>query len=313
MSGTQVRGAVSVIIGAYNAAAWIGEALDSVLAQTHPVLEVLVLDDGSTDETATIVRSFGGKVQYLREEHRGRPYRNRGIMASTGEFVAFIDADDYWHPEKIELQAQLLRARKVEWVICDSEWLDSATGRLTAPVGAPIREGDILQALFLNNFIVASTPLVARRVLEEIGYFDETPDVAPVEDWDLWLRIAARFQVACVGAKLVTLRLHGDSFLARTPLARRVLSLETVIARASAREPTRLGPLRRKALFNVYHAAGVRAFRQEQGQEARSYFSKAWRQRPARLETIVYLMLSFLSARTADSVVKLKRRLHRSR
>jgi len=307
VSESRVPLSVSVVIGAYNAAAWIGQTLESVLAQTYPVLEVIVVDDGSSDETAAIVQSYGAKIQYLAEEHRGRPHRNRGILESRGEVVAFVDADDFWHPWKIEQQVQVLRARGVAWGICDSQWLDAATGRTTAPEGVPVREGDILEPLFLNNFIVASTPIVARHVLNDIGCFDETPDVAPVEDWDLWLRIAARYPVACVHEKLVTLRLHDDSFLAATPLARRVLSLEHVVARAVAREPARLSRLRKEALFNVYHAAGVRVFRQQRPEEARPYFLKAWRQRPARPQTIAYLVMTFLGARTAASIINLKK------
>jgi glycosyltransferase involved in cell wall biosynthesis len=96
-------GNVSVVIGAYNAGAWIGQTLDSVLAQTYPVLEVLVIDDGSSDDTAQVVKSYGGVVRYLRENHRGRPHRNRGILAASGDFVSFVDADDYWQAKKIEL------------------------------------------------------------------------------------------------------------------------------------------------------------------------------------------------------------------
>jgi glycosyltransferase involved in cell wall biosynthesis len=302
---------VSVVIGAYNAAAWIGQTLHSVLAQTCPVLEVLVVDDGSTDETAAIVRSYGAQVQYLHEEHRGRPHRNRGILASRGELVAFVDADDYWHSTKIEKQLSRLCAQGAAWVICDSEWLDSASGRHTGPVGTPVREGDILEHLLLHNFIVASTPIVARRVLDEIGHFDETPEVAPVEDWDLWLRIAARYPVATVNEKLVTLRLHDDSFLATTPLARRLLSLEHVVARAVARDPARLSGLRRRALFNVYFSVGIKAFRQQRLEEARSYFLRAWRNRPMNLETAAYLMLTFTAARTSSALVKFKRQLIR--
>jgi glycosyltransferase involved in cell wall biosynthesis len=310
MTMPRVPGSVSVVIGAYNAAAWIAQTLDSVLAQTYPVLEVIVIDDGSTDSTASIVQSYGAKVQYLVENHRGRPHRNRGILASRGEIVAFVDADDYWHPRKIEEQERLLQRGGFAWVICDSQWLDSATGRLTAPVGVPVQEGDILEALFLNNFIVASTPVVARHVFDDVGYFDETLDVAPVEDWEMWLRIAERYPVGCVHEQLVTLRLHDDSFLAATPLARRVLSLEQVVRRAAARQPGRLGQLKREALFNVYHAAGVKEFRGKRLEEARPFFWKAWKQQPTRLETMSYLVMTFLEGHISKAFIGLRRRLY---
>jgi glycosyltransferase involved in cell wall biosynthesis len=299
---------ISVVIGSYNAEAWIRQTLESVLGQTYGVSEILVIDDGSSDATPAIVRSYGGVVSLLSEPHRGRPHRNRGILASSGEFVAFVDADDLWQPTKIEKQLHMLLAQNVDWVVCDSQWLDAETARIGPPVGEPIRGGDILESLFLNNSIVASTPLVRRRALDDVGYFDESPAVAPVEDWDLWLRIAARYPVACVNEPLATLRLHADSFLAATPLERRVLSQATVVRRAAHREPKRLGPLTARALSNVYHAAGVRLFRRQQIGAARGYFLNAWRHQPARLESLGYVLLSLLGERVSMNALKLLRR-----
>lgn len=313
MSKPHTFPSVSVVIGAYNAAAWIAETLESVLAQTLPVLEILVIDDGSTDGTAGIVQAYGGRVTYLHEAHRGRPHRNRGIQWSRGEVVAFVDADDLWHPTKVEKQLQLLQARRAQWAICDSQWLDEASGQISAPIGPPPGDGDILEALFLNNFIVASTAVVARRVLDEIGYFDETAEVAPIEDWDLWLRIAAKYPVACLPERLVTLRLHSDSFLAATPLARRVRSLENVIGRASAREPERLEALKGRALSNVYYAAGVKMFREKRLGEARRYFLNAWRQSPIRPAPIAYLMTTLLGEKVAGTILGLRHRPGRGR
>jgi GT2 family glycosyltransferase len=299
---------VSVVIGSYNAEAWIRQTLDSVLAQTHGVSEIIVVDDGSSDATPMIVGSYGGALNLLSESHRGRPHRNRGILASSGECVAFVDADDWWHPTKIEKQLGALVAQNAEWAVCDSQWLEAETGRLGPPVGEPARGGDILESLFLNNSIVASTPLVRRRALDDVGYFDESPEVAPVEDWDLWLRLAARYPVTCVPEPLATLRLHGDSFLAATPMARRVRSQEIVLSRAASREPERLGPLLGRALSNVNHAAGVRLFRQRRTAEARPYFLSAWKHQPARLESLTYVLLSLLGVRASMGALRVLRR-----
>ncbi len=300
---------ISVVIGSFNAAAWLKTTLESVLSQTHPVDELIVVDDGSTDATAEIAGAYGSRIRFIQEEHRGRPHRNSGIDVSRGAFIAFIDADDYWHPAKLERQLGRMRAQRTEWVVCEAEWLDSATGRTLPAVGMTLREGDILEALFEQNFIVASTPIVSRRVLEAVGGFDESPEVAPVEDWDLWLRIAARYPLACEREPLATLRLHGDSFLASTPLSRRVRSLENVINRASAREPMRLGPLRRIALHNSYYAAGVEAYRQRRGSEARGFFARAWQQRPGDIAALAYAGLSWMPQQTAVRLRKLARQL----
>jgi glycosyltransferase involved in cell wall biosynthesis len=304
---------VSVVMGSYNSAAWIAATIDSILAQTHPVAEVVIIDDGSTDRTAEIANSYGSRILLVQEQHRGRPYRNRGIQASKGALVAFIDADDYWHPEKIERQLARMREQRAEWVICEAEWLDMEAGRLIAPVGMAAMEGDILEALFLHNFIVASTPVVARRVLDAVGGFDESVDVAPVEDWDLWLRIAAMQPLACVRERLATLRLHTDSFLASTPLTRRIQSLENVINHSAEREPARLGPIRAVALHNAYFAAGVGAFRQGRTPEARTYFLKAWRQHPTDFGALAYAGLSWMGPMASARLLKLRRSLRDGR
>jgi len=174
---------------------------------------------------------------------------------------------------------------------------------------APVQDGDILEALILNNFIVASTAIVARSVFEEVGYFNEAPDVAAVEDWDLWLRIAARFPVGCVRKNLCVLRLHGDSFLAALPTASRVAHMEGVIERAVGRHPSRLGPLRNRALANVSYAAGVQCFRRQDFGEARRYFVAAMRHGTARVDAIGYLLLTFLGPSLGTAVVRRKRRL----
>jgi hypothetical protein len=191
--------------------------------------------------------------------------------------------------------------------------LDSASGHLSDSLSAPEQEGDILEALLLNNFIVASTPLVARHVFDEVGFFDESTAVAPVEDWDLWLRIAARFPVARVTERLAVVRLHQDSFLAATPVSRKVRSLEEVVTRAVDREPHRLGKLRKRALFNIYHAAGVQQSRRGQNREARALFWRALQQRPGRPETIGHLLLTLVGRTAAAWIIGLKRGLSRAR
>lgn len=223
--------------------------------------------------------------------------------------MAFVDADDYWEPTKVERQLSVMTISGARWAICDSRWLDVTTGTLSTPVGAPMREGDILEALFLSNFIVASTPIIARPIFDDIGAFDETPSVAPVEDWDMWLRVAAQHPVVCVDEPLVTLRLHADSFLAATPLARRVRSLEFVVESAVAREPKRLGRLRSRALYNIYHAAAVKTFRQKRLSESRHYLVKAWRARPASLESVAYLAATMLGGNVSAALTNVARRI----
>jgi len=108
--GTDTSDNISVVIPAYNAAGTIGRALDSVIAQTHPAREILVVDDGSTDRTAQVVSEYGGRVEYLYQDNAGPgAARNAGIRAAHGEWIAFLDADDEWLPHRLALQAELLQ------------------------------------------------------------------------------------------------------------------------------------------------------------------------------------------------------------
>jgi hypothetical protein len=130
-----------------------------------------------------------------------------------------------------------------------------------------------------------------------------------VEDWDLWLRIAARYPVGCVRQKLATLRLHPDSFLAALPNSQRVGNLEGVVARAAAREPGRLGRLKGRALSNIYYSTGLRLFREHRPREARPYFLQALRHNPASLDSIGYVILTLLGANAAGWMIGVKRTL----
>jgi len=294
-----VRHTVSVVVPSYNASEWIEEALGSVLAQTHPVLEVLVVDDGSNDGTPEIVQRYGRGVKLLQEAHRGVPQRNRGIAESRGQFVAFLDADDFWKPLKIEKQLGAIARDGTEWVICEADWLDSSTGRIGRAGGSPVREGDILESLLGGNFIVTSTALVSRRALESVGPFEESRRVMPGEDWDLWLRLAARYRVSAVREELCTLRLHQSSLMTEITVDNAVLGQENVIRRAVESNTVRLGHLRRPAFANVYYSTAVRLFRQGRLGPARTYFWRAWTHNSRLLQALAYFAITFLGQSTA--------------
>jgi hypothetical protein len=202
-----------------------------------------------------------------------------------------------------------LRALRAEWVACGADWFDMATARHIPGIAEALHEGDILEALFLHNFIVASTAVVSRRVLEEMGGFDESADIAAVEDWDLWLRIASKYPLAVIREPLAEVRLHEDSFLASRPLDHRAASLEHVINRAAAREPVRLGGQRHLALHRAYFGVGVSAFRRGLRAQARRYFGQAWRNNRRDAAALAYIGISWMPTHVSDFAVKLKRRV----
>jgi hypothetical protein len=180
------RPSVSVVIAAHNAADTVGGALSSALAQTVAPLEVVLIDDGSSDNTADIAGILGDPIRVIRQSQRGpSAARNAGIAAARGQWVAFLDADDQWHPSKLECQLAALESRPGT-VLVASDWSrDLPRGPLPAVVSQSIVTTRNL--LVLNRF-QTSTVLAERDAVRRAGGFDSRLDGA--EDWDLWLRLS---------------------------------------------------------------------------------------------------------------------------
>jgi hypothetical protein len=182
---------VSVVIPTYNSATLVTQAIDSALAQSAAPAEILVVDDGSTDDTRERLAAYGPRITYLLQENQGvAAARNLGLSRARGQYVAFLDADDVWHPQKLELQL----------VVFDnnSELALLGTGRtwpldLTLPRRGPIRP-IAWRDLAVKNHFVASSVLVRREALDRAGGFDRS--LHGPEDYDLWLRIAQTAAVA---------------------------------------------------------------------------------------------------------------------
>lgn len=183
---------VSVIIPTYNCARYLEEAIDSALAQTYPRVEVVVVDDGSTDNTEAVVRSYGPRVRYVHQANAGTPSaRNTGVAASTGELIALLDHDDRWLPEKLALQAPYFSDPTVVMVHGGGRVFDAETGRITSEYLPEPELGthDLLEWCRVG----CATVVLRRSALEAAGPFD--PSVPGADDWDMWIRISARGRV----------------------------------------------------------------------------------------------------------------------
>ena len=186
---------VSVVIPTFNSAPLVVEAVESVLAQTRPADEVIVVDDGSTDDTAARVKAFGDRVKYVHQPNaRVAAARNTGLAHATGDIVAFLDADDAWHPRKLERQLAVLAARPDIGLLATG--LTPWPGAFAAPAGDPMTNTAALplDRMLLTNRIATSSVVVRKTVLDRIGAFDT--ELFGPEDYDLWLRAG---QVSAAG------------------------------------------------------------------------------------------------------------------
>jgi len=198
---------VSVIIPTYNRAKLISDSIQSVLDQTYVDWELIVVDDGSTDETAQVVAEFGEQVTYIYQENAGPSRaRNTGFAASQGDFISFLDSDDCMLPNNLETLAALLDARPEASIAYGRYYWFHDNGQISRPDG-PTFDGQIFHQLVLEETMMLGTALIRRACVEEIGGFDET--VRYQMHWDFYLRLAqAGFTYACCKCNVTLIRVH---------------------------------------------------------------------------------------------------------
>lgn len=202
---------VTAVIPAYNAQQWIGNAIDSVLAQSYPSIETIVVDDGSTDGTTAVVSRYGDVVRHVRLSKSGvSTARNIGAKVGTGELIAFLDADDTWERRKVEVQVERFSARPDAVAsFTGTRYVDQRRGTETSRTCR--LESDLVRGLLLYSCIVGppSALMVRRSVFENVGGFD--PAFSQCADWDMWIRLAGVGPVDIVAEPLVRYRVHSEN------------------------------------------------------------------------------------------------------
>lgn len=205
-----MRPLVSVIVPTYNRASYLVQALDSAIAQDYGNIEIVVVDDGSTDDTPAVLQSYAGHVLSIRQANQGVSVaRNTAIAASTGDYIALLDSDDIWLPGKLERQmAYLLSNPEVGMVGCHAVAIDQASTRLdVAPIFPDQNEGWVsLETILLRSPLPVDTLMIRREYLPAPLPF--TPGVRFGEDWEMCLRVAARAPVWFMAMPLAAVRVH---------------------------------------------------------------------------------------------------------
>jgi glycosyltransferase involved in cell wall biosynthesis len=209
---------VSVIIPSYNAGGYVAEAVASVLVQTYQPLEIILINDGSTDDTDEVLLRYVGKMRYFYQPNRGlSATRNRAIALARGELIAFLDADDVWLPEKLARQVDCLTQNpRIGLVHTNYVKLYSDTGIHSPHEPLNITDGRCYTRLVLGNVLLVSSVVLRRECLDRVGVFDEKIPQRTCEDYDLWLRIARHFEFAYIPEALMLYRRHAGNMSNKT-------------------------------------------------------------------------------------------------
>ncbi|MES9888132.1 MAG: glycosyltransferase family A protein, partial [Candidatus Sedimenticola sp. 6PFRAG1] len=188
---------ISVVIPTHNRATVLERALASVLTQTHPAMEVIVVDDGSEDRTRELLAQKFPSVRYLHQPNQGvSSARNLGIANARGDWIAFLDSDDEWLPGKLQAQKELL-SNHPDIRICHTEEIWIRDGKRVNQMKKHTKQGGVIFRHCLPLCVISpSSVMIHRDVFEQVGVFDES--LPACEDYDLWLRICARYPVAFI-------------------------------------------------------------------------------------------------------------------
>jgi glycosyltransferase involved in cell wall biosynthesis len=252
---------VSVVIPTYNSASFLPDAIGSVLAQTYQDFEIIVVDDGSNDNTAEVVSSFKDpRIRYLYQENRGvAGARNTGILASQAEYIAWQDSDNVLLEEALQKSIDFLDIHPEaafsdgQFYTIDESGRPLRRGRARGPKATFVRDGlEEISHLILGNRSIGLFFVVRRAAFQETGLFNTRLRMS--EDWDIWIRLAKRYAVAHLAEPIAKVRFHAQSMTALTKIDV-VHAAHTAVLESVFRDPElapRFGHLKKKAYFGLY-------------------------------------------------------------
>jgi glycosyltransferase involved in cell wall biosynthesis len=297
---------VSIIIPVYNRANLIGRCIRSVLEQTYSDFELIVVDDGSTDNTAEMIRRFSDRrIEILTvPENRGAQFaRNMGIQHAVGKYIAFQDSDDEWTNNKLDKQVEVLdKAGPEVGLVYSGYWNVRGNSRvyLPSPATRP-KEGDLHKILLMGNFITTQTVLLKAECLARAGLFDER--LTRLQDWELWLRISHYYLFRFIDEPLVISYFQSESITADEE--KLVKSFEMILEK-HAHDFNR----DRKALAHIYYFIGTHLLYSAQAPSKESvYLRRALCFDPANFKHLLYAVVTLFGRRPFDTTRMIYRRL----
>lgn len=301
--------AISVIIPTYNYARFIGFCLESIFAQTYKDFEIIVVDDGSTDDTAEVLKKYEDKIHYIYQPNKGPAVAsNAGIKVAKGEYIAFIGSDDLWLPDKLEDQVRVFNEdMKVGIVFSDASSFNE-NGIISKSIleEENICTGFCFERLFMGNYLIMSTVMIRKACLEKSGLFDE--ELSSVEDYDLCLRISAFYKIEFVDKILAMRRVHPSNISKNFC---QLLDNEIrVIQKIMALHSEKISQMGKKVsirLCSLFNQHGLEMVEKGKIHEAKKNFFKALMTRPLSIRPYYYLLATMAGKRGFEKLREFKR------
>jgi len=308
---------VSVIIPTYNSIRYLPDAVGSALSQTFTDLEVIVINDGSSDATEEwLLQQSDSRLIFISQPNLGKSVaRNVGISKAQGEYLAFLDADDYWEPTKLEKQINCLDNNPNVGLVYTWTALADEDGQPTGRVIDSEAEGNVWQQLLQFNIVACgSTPMVRSHCFKTVGLFSEELPLA--QDWDMWIRIAAHYPFAVIKEPLVRYRLHANNTSKKLQAMQKYSHL--VLERAFQSTSTDRSDIKAKAYQSLNLYLGWVAISIEDPKQAFHWWNKALRANPKdsfssqsiRLLAAI-VMVQFFGGKTYQKLTKFNRVLRK--
>jgi glycosyltransferase involved in cell wall biosynthesis len=291
---------VSIIVPTYNSSAYIYETIDSLLAQTFKDYEIIIVDDGSTDDTQEKLKIYGDKIKYIYQSNQGPSVaRNNGITLAVGKYIAFLDSDDLWLSEKLELQVNFMENNPDYGLVsCDAlAFKDNQIIVQSMSKERPLKSGWVLEDLLKENFLNTNNVLIRRDVFNTLGMFDI--NIVFSEDYEMWLRIAEKYMIGYVDLILTKYRLHSTN-RSEVNKEKQYESHSKIVQKYIERNRSDIN--KRNVLSYMHYKRAYNYFYEESYLKSSKYFGLSIIYNPFVFRSYIFLVLSILPDKIIDSI-----------